>query len=74
MDVLINIAATILALITVFGIPVTLTILVIVFYRKTKKQEVEIAVLKERLKHYEKPTDSDEHCQRWKAEREKQEP
>jgi len=54
MEILSSLLAGILALVTVFGIPIALIIMTIIFYRKTKKQETEIAVLKERIKHYEK--------------------
>lgn len=64
MEIVNNLIAGILAIITVFGIPVTFIITTIVFYRKTKKLETEIAVLKERIKHYEKQLAAEEMKQR----------
>jgi len=47
-----NIMTTLLGFILLFGPFIIATIIAIKFYRRSKQQETEIAVLKERIKNY----------------------
>lgn len=63
-----TIIGTLIAFMLMFGIPILMIIAICLLYRKTKKQEVEIAVLTERLRNYEKKPFSQTDFEHWKKD------
>lgn len=51
---MVEVFAVIMTILTMFVLPIGVITIIFLLYRKTKKQETEIAVLKERLRLYEK--------------------
>lgn len=50
---MVKVFATIMTILTIFVLPIAVITIIFLLYRKTKKQETEIAVLRERLRIYE---------------------